>query len=163
MTNRLQIAVVALTHLNKGCGGGSQNARPQSVRWINAFIAAARAAFAVIEDTEREGRGLFLQVKNNLGPPCRGLAFRMEQRLVADRIVSSNGTFGRAHMSQSVDEALTDSQKRRSDGSQTSGNKDVTAFLTELLAAGPTESMKSNATAARSQPKDRQAVGADEE
>jgi putative DNA primase/helicase len=73
MANRLHIAVVAVTHLNKGGGGGSQNALNRFAGSI-AFIAAARAVFAVIEDPEQEGRRLLLQVKNNLGPACKGLA-----------------------------------------------------------------------------------------
>jgi RecA-family ATPase len=136
MANRLHIAVVAVTHLNKGGGSGSQNALNRFAGSI-AFVAAARAAFAVIEDPEQEGRRLLLQVKNNLGPPCKGLAFRMEQRLISDEIISSNITFDGEHVSQSVDEALTASEKRGGDGSQTTGKEDVAGFLSELLAAGP--------------------------
>jgi putative DNA primase/helicase len=138
MANQLHIAVVAVTHLNKGGGGGSQNALNRFAGSI-AFVAAARAAFAVIEDPEQEGRRLLLQVKNNLGPPCKGLAFRMEQRLVSDGIVSSNVTFDGEHVSHSVDEALTASENPSGDGSQTSGKEDVAEFLTELLAAGPVD------------------------
>jgi putative DNA primase/helicase len=138
MANRLHIAVVAVTHLNKGGGGGSQNALNRFAGSI-AFIAAARAAFAVIEDPEQEGRRLLLQVKNNLGPACKGLAFRMEQRLISDGIVSSNVTFDGEHVSQSVDEALTASENRGGDGSQTSGKEDVAEFLSEVLAAGPVD------------------------
>jgi putative DNA primase/helicase len=138
MANQLHIAVVAVTHLNKGGGGGSQNALNRFAGSI-AFVAAARAAFAVIEDPEQEGRRLLLQVKNNLGPPCKGLAFRMEQRLVSDGIVSSNVTFDGEHVSHSVDEALTASENPRGDGSQTSSKMDVTEFLTEILADGPVD------------------------
>jgi putative DNA primase/helicase len=138
MANRLHIAVVAVTHLNKGGGGGSQNALNRFAGSI-AFIAAARAAFAVIEDPEHEGRRLLLQVKNNLGPPCKGLAFRMEQRLVSEGIVSSSVTFDGEHVSQSVDQALAASENPRGDGSQTSGKDDIAEFLTEVLAAGPVD------------------------
>jgi hypothetical protein len=81
MANRLRIAVVAVTHLNKG-GAGHQNA-PNRFAGSIAFVAAARSAFAVIEDSEDETRRLLLQAKNNLGPKCKGLAFRIEQRLIA--------------------------------------------------------------------------------
>ena len=136
MANRLHIAVVAVTHLNKGGSSGSQNALNRFAGSI-AFVAAARAAFAVIEDPEQEGRRLLLQVKNNLGPPCKGLSFRMEQRLISDEIISSNITFDGEHVSHSVDEALTASEKRKGDGSQNTGKEDVAGFLNELLAAGP--------------------------
>jgi putative DNA primase/helicase len=138
MANRLHIAVVAVTHLNKGGGSGNQNALNRFAGSI-AFVAAARAAFAVIEDPEQEGRRLLLQVKNNLGPPCKGLAFRMEQRLISDGIISSNITFDGEHVSQSVDDALTASEKRGGEGGQTTGKEDVAEFLNELLAAGPVD------------------------
>ncbi len=89
MANRLRIAVVAVTHLNKGGSGGNQSALNRFAGSI-AFVAAARAAFAVIEDPEDDERRLLLQAKNNLGAKCKGLAFRMEQRLVEDDILSSN-------------------------------------------------------------------------
>jgi putative DNA primase/helicase len=137
MANRLHIAVLAVTHLNKGGGGG------QTV--INRFsgsigiIAAARAGFVVLEDTENEGRRLLLEVKNNLGPKCKGLAFRMEQRLVAEDIVSSSIFFENEYVSQSSDEALMASENRAGDGSQTSSKMDATEFLTEVLADGPVD------------------------
>src|SRR5882757_7682135 len=87
MANRLRIAVVAVTHLNKG-GAGNQNAVSRFAGSI-AFIAAARAAFAVIEDPDDGERRLLLQAKSNLGKKCEGLAFRLEQRLVAGDILTS--------------------------------------------------------------------------
>jgi len=137
MANRLHIAVLAVTHLNKG-GGGGQTALQRFSGSIG-IIAAARAGFVVLEDPESEGRRLLLEVKSNLGPKCKGLAFRMEQRLVAEGIVSSNIFFENQYVSQSSDEALTASENRGGDGSQTSGKEDVAEFLTEVLAAGPVD------------------------
>src|SRR6266403_1988168 len=111
MANRLRIAVVAVTHMNKGGGGGNQSALNRFAGSI-AFVAAARAAFAVIEDPEDDERRLLLQAKNNLGKPCKGLAFRLEQRLVAGDIVSSNVMFEGEHVSASIDEALNASEGR---------------------------------------------------
>jgi putative DNA primase/helicase len=125
--------------LNKGGGGGHQTALNRFSGSI-AFIAAARAAFAVLEDPENDERRFLLQAKNNLGPKCKGLVFRMEQRVVSDGIVSSNIIFfENEQVSQSIDEALTASEKRGGDGNQTSGKEDVAEFLTELLAAGPVD------------------------
>jgi putative DNA primase/helicase len=139
MANRLHIAVVAVTHLNKGGGGGNQTALNRFSGSI-AFIAAARAAFAVLEDPENDERRFLLQAKNNLGPKCKGLVFRMEQRAVSEGIVSSNIIFfENEQVSQSIDEALTASENRGGDGSQTSGKEDVAEFLTEVLAAGPVD------------------------
>jgi hypothetical protein len=84
--------VVAVTHLNKGGGGGNQTALNRFSGSI-AFIAAARAAFAVPEDPENDERRFLLQAKNNLGPKCKGLVFRLEQRAVSEGIVSSNIIF----------------------------------------------------------------------
>ncbi|MGY4413218.1 putative DNA primase/helicase [Bradyrhizobium sp. LB7.1] len=112
MANRLRIAVVAVTHLNKGGGGGNQSALNRFAGSI-AFVAAARAAFAVIEDPEDDERRFLLQAKNNLGKKCKGLAFRLEQRLVGDDVMSSNVMFEGDHVSESIDEALSASEKPR--------------------------------------------------
>jgi AAA domain len=138
MANRLRIAVVAVTHLNKGGAGGNQSALNRFAGSI-AFVAAARAAFAVIEDPEDSERRLLLQAKNNLGKPCKGLAFRLEQRLIQDDIVSSNVMFEGEHVSQSIDEALTASESRGGNKGQNSSKEDVTEFLTEILANGPVD------------------------
>jgi len=135
MANRLRIAVVAVTHLNKGGGGTQQSALNRFAGSI-AFVAAARAAFAVIEDPEDDNRRLFLQAKNNLGPKCKGLAFRMEQRLIPGDILSSNIFFESEHVTQSIDEALTASESRGG-GGQTSSKEDAAEFLAEILACGP--------------------------
>lgn len=135
MANRLRIAVVAVTHLNKGGGGTQQSALNRFAGSI-AFVAAARAAFAVIEDPEDDNRRLLLQAKNNLGPKCKGLAFRMEQRLIPGDILSSNIFFESEHVNQSIDEALTASESRGG-GGQTSSKEDAAEFLAEILAYGP--------------------------
>jgi hypothetical protein len=134
MANRLRIAVVGVTHFSKGGGGGKQSALNRFIGSI-AYVAAARAAFAIIEDAEDETRRLLLQAKNNLGPPCKGLAFRIEQRLVAGDIPSSNVMFEGEHVSQSIDEALTASETRGGTDKRT-GKDDAVDFLRAVLGAG---------------------------
>lgn len=134
MADRLRIAVVAVTHLNKG-GAGGQSALNRFAGSI-AFVAAARAAFAVIEDSDDGERRLLLQAKNNLGAKCNGLAFRLEQRIVDGDILSSNVMFESDHVSQSIDEALTASENRGAAGGQTSKD-DAAEFLSDVLAHGP--------------------------
>lgn len=124
-----------MTHLNKGGGGTNQSALNRFAGSI-AFVAAARAAFAVIEDPDDENRCLLLQAKNNLGPKCKGLAFRMEQRLIPGDILASNVFFESEHVTQSIDEALTASESRGGSG-QTSSKEDAAEFLAEILAHGP--------------------------
>jgi hypothetical protein len=66
------VLILCITHLRKSTGTVLQRAI-QSI----AFSAAARAVWAVGEDPNERGRGLLLPVKANLGPPCRGMAFRV--------------------------------------------------------------------------------------
>src|SRR4029077_5284727 len=47
-----------------------------------ALVGPPRAAFAVIEDPDNEGRMLFLHAKNNMGAKPQGLAFRLVQILL---------------------------------------------------------------------------------
>jgi hypothetical protein len=133
MANRLGIAVVAVTHLNKG-GAGGQTALNRFAGSI-AFVAAARSAYLIIEDPEDENRRLFLEAKNNLGPKSKGLAFRVEQRLIPDDILASNISWETDHVTASVDEALTASENRGTDEGR-SGKDDAADFLRDLLAAG---------------------------
>jgi putative DNA primase/helicase len=146
MANRLRIAVVAVTHLNKGGSGGNQSALNRFAGSI-AFVAAARAAFAVIEDPDDDARRLLLQAKNNLGAKCKGLAFRMEQRLVEDDILSSNVFFESDHVSQSIDEALTASESRGSASGGHTSKDDAVEFLSEVLAQGPRDVLEVEALA----------------
>jgi putative DNA primase/helicase len=139
MANRLRIAVVAVTHLNKGGGGGNQSALNRFAGSI-AFVAAARAAFAVIEDPNDDERRFLLQAKNNLGKKCKGLAFRFEQRLVGDDLTSSNVMFEGEHVTESIDEALTASENRGANNGQSRGGKeDVMQFLRDILSGGPVD------------------------
>jgi hypothetical protein len=133
MANRLKIAVVAVTHLNKG-GAGNQSALNRFAGSI-AFVAAARAAFAIIEDPDDEERRLLLQAKNNLGKKCEGLAFRLEQRLVADDIISSNVMFESEYVSASIDEALNASESRGT-GEKGTNKHEAANFLRTVLVGG---------------------------
>ncbi|MBU0639064.1 MAG: AAA family ATPase, partial [Planctomycetes bacterium] len=73
---RHKVAVLAVTHLNKA------NTLPAIYRAMGslAFVAAARAVWAVVrdEDDETGRRRLFVPVKNNLGADETGLAYALE-------------------------------------------------------------------------------------
>ncbi len=73
LAERFNIAVVVITHLNKGSG----SAMYRSIGSI-AFTAAARAAWAVTKDKDDPTRRLMLPVKNNLGNDQSGMAYRVE-------------------------------------------------------------------------------------
>jgi hypothetical protein len=73
---RRNVAVLAVTHLNKAGG------LPAIYRTMGslAFVAAARAVWAVVRDENDETgrRRLFVPVKNNLGADESGLAYSLE-------------------------------------------------------------------------------------
>jgi putative DNA primase/helicase len=134
MANRLGIAVVAVTHLNKG-GAGGQTALNRFVGSI-ANVAAARSVYLIIEDPEDENRRLFLAAKNNLGLKSRGLAFRVEQRLIVGDILASNISWETDHVTASADEALSASENRGANEGRTAKD-DAADFLRAVLGAGP--------------------------
>jgi hypothetical protein len=134
MADRLRIAVVAVTHLNKS--GGGQSVLNRFIGTI-AFVAAARAAFAVIEDTQDETRRFFLAVKNNLAKPADGLAFRIEQLLLpCTEILASRVSFDAEPVDITANEALA-ATETVGGGDESGGKHEAAEFLRTVLAGGP--------------------------
>ena len=73
LASRHRVAMVAVTHLNKG---GGSNPLYRAMGSLG-FVAAARAAWLVARDPDDKDRRLFLPTKNNLGPDDHGMAFRI--------------------------------------------------------------------------------------
>ncbi|HEY4505902.1 MAG TPA: AAA family ATPase [Candidatus Paceibacterota bacterium] len=71
LATRYKIAIIAVSHLNKGSGGNALYRAMGSL----AFVAAARAAYVVTKDEHNPQRRLFLPVKNNLAQDTTGLAY----------------------------------------------------------------------------------------
>jgi hypothetical protein len=147
MAARLRIAFVAITQQPKGTGTAAIHRFIGSV----AFVAAARSAHLVISDSEDKDRRLFLPVKNNLAAPGKGLAFRLEQRLVGDpdrAIVASSVIWESELVTISADQALqaTDAQA----GGQIPAGAEAEEFLVDLLGSNsvPVADIKTEAAAA---------------
>ena len=73
MAERTGVAVVAISHLTKRAGAAVMYRAMGSL----AFVAAARAVWAVGPDRQTAGRMLFLPVKCNLAGGVTGLAYRI--------------------------------------------------------------------------------------
>ena len=68
-----RFAVLIVSHLNKG----AQTSAIYRISGSLAFVAAARAAFAVVRDPEKPDRRLLLPVKNNLAADTSGYSFQI--------------------------------------------------------------------------------------
>jgi putative DNA primase/helicase len=133
MAERTRVAILSVTHFAKAGANTSTKALHRFIGSI-AFTGAPRAAFAVIEDTENEGRRLFLHAKNNLAPAPQGLAFRMEECLVGDGILASRTSWDTGPVSITANEALA----AEATSSETMTAKaEAIEFLTAALGGEP--------------------------
>jgi putative DNA primase/helicase len=78
LADRRGVAVVAVTHLNKGNGAAAMYRATGSL----AFVATARAAWLVTRAANDASRRLLLPMKNNLGGDTRGMAFTIRGGVV---------------------------------------------------------------------------------
>ena len=133
MAERTRVAVCSVTHFSKPNAGKATKALHKFIGSI-AFVAAARAAFAVLEDPNDKDRRLFLHAKNNLAEPPQGLAFRLEQVIVGEGIVTSRVDWEPDPITSTADEALA------ADGKSNLALVEAEDFLEALLADGPVPS-----------------------
>jgi putative DNA primase/helicase len=134
MAARKRTAVLSVTHFSKSNSTGTPKALHRFIGSI-AFIGAPRAAFAVLDDPENDGRLLFLHAKNNMAAPPQGLAFRLVQTLIDGlRSPVSYVAWDSAPVSMTANQALsaegTSDEKR-------SALATAEEFLTTRLARGP--------------------------
>ena len=73
VAERFSVAIVAVTHLNKGSGNAIYRATGSL-----AFVAAARSVLGVTKDLDDPNRRLVLPMKNNLGNDSAGMAYQIE-------------------------------------------------------------------------------------
>lgn len=129
LAGRLGVAVVAVSHLRKGEG-------PAMYRTLGsmAFVAAARAAYAVCKDQDDQAgrRRLMLPVKNNLGNDETGLAYRLA---AAEPGEVPHVQWESAPVSTKADEALARPQAKR--GPKPDAQQKAEGYLRRQLAHGP--------------------------
>jgi hypothetical protein len=131
MAARLDVAVVAISHLSKG--GGEAIAR---VTGSLAFVAAARAAWLVVQDPHQDARRLFLAIKNNLGPDGSGLAFGIDAVTIGD-IETSRVAWSADPVAMTADEALTASRSGARKQRAAPQSDEAYVWLVQTLAKGP--------------------------
>jgi hypothetical protein len=128
LAGRYRVAMVAVTHLNKG---GGSNALYRAMGSL-AFVAAARAVWLVVRDEENPSRRLFLSAKNNIAPEGTGLAYSLEPR-VGDPGMAVVA-WEAVPVTVTANEALTVDQSRHDKPTE---RDTATDWLRELLASGP--------------------------
>jgi putative DNA primase/helicase len=89
-----------------------------------------------MSDPDDETRRLFMPVKNNLAPLGRGLAFRMEQRLLVGDILASSVAFDNEPVDGTAD-AMLAANAGGGNGEDRSAMSEASDFLEEMLAQGP--------------------------
>ena len=133
MAERLKVAILSITHFSKVGAANNSKALHRFIGSI-AFVGAPRAAFAVIEDADNEGRILFLHAKNNMAPKAQGLAYRLVQTMIGENesIVASYVLWENSPVVISADEAL----RANDGGGDRKAAAEAEQFLREKLSHG---------------------------
>jgi len=134
---RYQIAVVAVSHLNKAVGRSAM----QRVIGSVAFSAVARSVWVVVKDANDPSRRLMLPAKNNLGQDSGGLAFRIVRD---DEAPAVRLDWEPEPVTAGVDEVLQDSKTRPSPELD-----EAVEWLAEQLKTGPVAAKEIRARAKR--------------
>jgi hypothetical protein len=121
---RHRVAVLGVSHLNKSNG-------PAMYRTSGslAFVAAARAVFAVTKDRDAPTRRLVLPVKNNLAPDATGLAYTIGTGENAAPVVLWEPEAVTVTAEEALAPAVSDDDR--------SELADAKEWLREMLANGP--------------------------
>ena len=125
LAQRRRVAVIGINHLNKSAAGG-----PAIYRTMGslAFVAAARAAWAVVKDQQDAGKRLFLPIKNNLAADVAGLSYKVLDQGGVPCLAWSPDP-----VTVTADEAMA---TERPDG-RDADRKEAKAWLQSVLADGP--------------------------
>jgi hypothetical protein len=133
MAARKRVAILSVTHFSKDGPNSSKKALHRFIGSI-AFVGAPRAAFAVISDSDNEGRMLFLHAKNNMAAPPAGLAYRVVQRCLPGLARAISYVEWEAeHVKMSANDAMS---AEAEGGKKRSQLAEAQEFLREKLAGG---------------------------
>jgi len=120
-----EVAVVGVTHLRKGEGQAIHRTMGSL-----AFVAAARAAWAVTRDENDDARRLFVPIKNNLGNDRQGFAFKLDDTGRQAPAV----TWEADPIDMSADDAIGEASKP---GPEPKAREQAEQWLRNQLADGP--------------------------
>ena len=131
MAARRRLAIVGVTHFNKG-DGSAINKIIGSI----AFVAAARGAWMVATDPNDENRRLFVSIKNNVGHAAPTLAFRIAQVGVGEQrdIIAPFVVWDPEPVSDTTADQVLAAAKG---GEHRAANAEAAELLLSILATGP--------------------------
>jgi hypothetical protein len=128
---RMGIAVLSVTHLNKSGQGAAINRVIDSI----AITGAARAAYMVGKDPDDDSRRIFASLKNNLAREASPLAYRLGERLIGKKqVLASHVLWDSEPVEVTAAEILAAAD---SSGGDRTAKQEAVEFLRELLAEGP--------------------------
>jgi hypothetical protein len=125
LASKHELAVVAVTHLRKGEGQAIHRTMGSL-----AYVAAARAAWAVTYDENDDARRLFVPIKNNLGNNRQGFAFKLDATGRQAPAVSWEAE----PVDMTADDAIGEASKP---GPEPKAREQAAQWLREQLADGP--------------------------
>ncbi len=128
LAEKYQVAIICISHHNKS---GSTEALLRVLGSIG-FVAAARAAFAVIKDPDDENRRYFLPLKNNIGNDKTGLVFSIEPFLVDDVIETSRIKWIDGTITKTADEII----RIQANPHKKTARDEAKEMMKELLSTG---------------------------
>ena len=125
LATKHHVSILCVTHLNKNSSGDIIN----RVVGSGAFVAAARAVFAVVRDSENEERRLFLPIKNNLGRDKGGISFTVESVTLESGIETSRIVWGDEELERTADDIM----QQESGSEDRSALQEAISFLDEIF------------------------------
>lgn len=123
LAQRFGIAVVCISHLNKG----STTKAVYRTMGSLAFVAAARAAYAIAKDEEDESVRYFCEVKNNLAPKSEPLSYTV---LFSHEIAAPYIQWGKDRITKTTEEIMNPSVDIHSKKSE------AIQFIQDFLSSG---------------------------